>query len=223
MNAPHLRHFAAAAILGSLLTSCASVSVERGSVDKGLAPSKKPSRIYVQPFSLERTKAAESFARKPKNTLKFEAQKLLTESLVADLSETIAPASVLEPGQKVPSDAWVVSGEIKRVAEGSRFLRMGLGLGFGGTKLETAVDVRQGSNAPFLQFATTGGSNSMPGGATNPIPFSGVPTALLHAKEGVTDDSDRTSSQITAHVAQYMVRRGWMAPEKAPPVKLKKE
>ena len=220
---PLLRHAAGIVLLGSLLSSCASVSVKHGEVNQQLAPKQKPKRIYVVPLSVEKTKVKESFARKPKNTLKFEAQNLLTDNLVEDLSKTIAPASVLKPGQTPSGNSWVVSGDITRVAEGSRFLRMGLGLGLGGTKLETQVHVSKGTQQPFLTFSTTGGSNSMPGGATNPIPFSGVPTALLHANEGVTDDTDRTARQITAGIAHYMVERGWMAPEKAPEIKRSRE
>jgi hypothetical protein len=224
MKSPHLlRQTVAMAFLGSLLSSCASVSVKRDGVSKNQAPTQKPTRIYVEPFSVEHTKAKESFARKPKNTLKFEVQKLLTKNLVEDLTQTIAPARILKPGEKPPANAWVVTGELTRAAEGSRFLRMGLGLGLGGTKLETRTMVRQGGKPPFLEFETTGGSNAMPGGATNPIPFSGIPTALLHAKEGVTDDSERTSRQITARIAQYMVGRGWLDPAKAPPLKVATE
>lgn len=218
-----LQRAAAATFLASLLSSCASVSVEKGGVVQSRTPSKKPTRIYVEPFSVEKTKAKESFARKPKNTLKFEAQELLTKNLVKDLSDTIAPASVLKPGESPGKNAWVVSGEITRVAEGSRFLRMGLGLGLGGTKLETRVDVRQGGNQPFLTFQTTGGSNAMPGGATNPIPFSGVPTALLHVTEGTTDDSSRTAGQITARIAHYMASRGWLDSAKVPAMKVRTE
>jgi hypothetical protein len=67
------------------------------------------------------------------------------------------------------------------------------------------------SNPPFLNFATTGGSNATPGAATNPIPFSSAPTALLQSTQGVTDDAARTARMITATIADYMVQRGWLA------------
>lgn len=213
-----------AALAGALVVSCASVSVDNLQTSEGGAkPKSKPRRIYVVPYSVKLTNAKESFARKEKGRLKYEAQQLLTIKLVAELSNHIAPASELKPGVEPEGDSWVVSGEIKRVAEGSRFLRMGLGLGMGGSKFETQTSVRVGKGQSFLEFDTTGGSNAMPGGVTNPIPFSGVPTALLHTGEGITDDSARTARMITATIANYMVRRGWMNPAVAPPMKLASE
>jgi hypothetical protein len=109
----------------------------------------------------------------------------------------------------------VIDGRFTRINEGSRILRMGIGLGIGGTKMETQVQVRQGGAAqPLLRFATTGGSNANPGAATNPIPFSSAPTALLASKEGVTDDSARTARMISAQIGEYMVKRGWIDPSR---------
>jgi hypothetical protein len=70
------------------------------------------------------------------------------------------------------------------------------------------------SNAPFLSFNTTGGSGAEPGAATNPIPFSSAPTALLATRTGITDDAHRTARMITAAVADYQVQRGWLSPDK---------
>jgi len=183
----------------------------------------KPSHIYVVPFSVERTAIKESFARDKKGQLKFEARDLLSKALVADLSKNIAPASMGEPGRGSSSKVWVVSGRITRIAEGSRLLRMGFGLGMGGTKLTTEVEVRADSGPVFLRFATTGGSGAVPGAATNPAPFSSLPTALLHTKEGVTDDVQRTARMIVASLGQYMVQRGWIEPQEFAKPKMQKE
>jgi hypothetical protein len=98
---------------------------------------------------------------------------------------------------------------------------MAVGLGSGGTKFETEVDVRSaGGRTSILHFHTTGGSNAMPGGITSPVPFSGVPTALLNSKDGITDDSARTARMITGTIGNFMAERGWIAADKVPPVKL---
>ena len=102
---------------------------------------------------------------------------------------------------------------------GNRLLRMAIGLGSGGTKFETKVDVR-GAKGSLLHFSTTGGSNAMPGGATNPIPFSSVPTALLNAKDGVTADAARTARMIAGTLGNYLADHGWIAREKVPQVKM---
>ncbi len=224
MKTRFFARMAVIALAGALLSSCASISVDKlQTLETGAEPKSKPERIYVVPYNVEHTRAKESFARENKGKLKYESQELLTKSLIAELSQHIAPARELKPGVEPGKNAWVVSGAIKRVAEGSRFLRMGLGLGMGGSKIETETAVRVGKERPFLEFETSGGSNAMPGGVTNPIPFSGVPTALLHTGEGVTDDSARTARMITAAIAHYMVRRGWMNPTAAPQIKLASE
>lgn len=210
--------FTVCAALGSSLffSSCASVSVKDVAQSGKAMPQGKPIHIYVVPFSVEHTQAKENFARKNKGQLKFEARDLLTTALVADLSKNIAPASIASAPSVASPRAWVVSGQITRVAEGSRVLRMGIGLGAGGTKLNTQVQVRADSGPAFLNFATTGGSGAVPGAATNPAPFSSVPTALLHTNEGVTDDANRTARMITAAIAEYLAKRGWISPDKVP-------
>jgi hypothetical protein len=197
-----------------LLSSCASVSVR--DVDKrgSARPAQRPARIYVVPFSTENAVVKENFARKKRGQLPAEAQRILAESLAAELSKEIAPARVVKAGGVPARDGWIVSGRFVRIAEGNRLLRMGIGLGLGGTKMETEVSVRNlsVSNPPFLHFGTTGGSNAEPGAATSPIPFSAAPVALLQTRGGVTDDARRTSRMITATLGEYMVERGWIAP-----------
>lgn len=202
--------------LSLVLSSCASVSVKDVAQSSQVLPTGKPKHIFVVPFSVEKTVSKENFARKNKGELKFEARRMLSADLVADLSKSIAPASLSDSERIALPKAWVVSGEITRVSEGSRFLRMGFGLGMGGTKLITKVRVRADSGPAFLKFETTGGSGAVPGAATNPAPFSSLPTALLHTNEGLTDDSQRTARMITAAIADYMVKRGWVAPDKVP-------
>jgi len=201
-------------IITIVLSSCASVSVKN--VDRGAAgkPSQKPAHFYVEPFSIAKAELRENtMLRRAKGELGREVQQLLSKYLVQELSKNLAPASAVKVGGAPRSGGWLVGGEFTRVNEGNRLLRMGIGLGAGGTKMETRVAVRNlpASNPPFLKFATTGGSNATPGAATNPIPFSSAPTALLQSTQGVTDDAARTARMITATIADYFVQRGWLA------------
>ena len=208
-----------AAALFLALCSCASVSVKDVAQTGGTQPTHRPRRIEIQTFAVNPAGVKENAYRKNKGQLGAEAQRLLDERLVAEFNKAGIPAVLVGRGSGA-RDAWLVTGEITRVVEGNRLLRMGLGLGFGGTKMETRVAVRNdGAPRPFLTFDTTGGSNATPGAATNPIPFSAAPTALLDSKEGVTDDSGRTARMIVGSVGDYMARHGWADASKLPKVK----
>lgn len=218
--------FLAPVCAAGLLSSCASVSVKNVRNTDRTQPARKPSRIEIAPFSLQAATTKENFARGKKGELGAETQELLNRFLVAELSKHIAPACVVKnAGRKASQDVWFVSGRITRLEEGNRLLRMGIGLGAGRTRLDTEVEVRQLSMAtrPFLRFSTTGGSNSAPGAATNPIPFSSLPTALLQTQTGITDDAARTARMINAALAQYLVKRGWMDAATAPTPKLARQ
>ncbi|MEO8351675.1 MAG: DUF4410 domain-containing protein [Chthoniobacteraceae bacterium] len=200
--------------------SCASVSVREETADRGKKPTGPPKRIYVVPFEVAKTEVGEGAMRQKKGQLKFEGQQLIAKYLVEEMSKNIAPTSVVKSAQAAGKDGWVITGDLTRISEGSRLFRMAIGLGLGGTKMETDVAVRNApANAPFLTFRTSGGSNATPGAATNPIPFSAAPTAIFQSTKGVTDDAARTARMITATVADYMVKRGWMAPGKVTPPK----
>ena len=204
-----------------LLSSCASVSVKGDRADESAKPKSKPAHIYVEPFGTAHAVVKEHPMRKKPGQLKTEAAGMVAKALVDELSKHVAPASLVTAGSGPRSGGWLVGGEFTRISEGSRFLRMAMGLGMGGTKMETRVNVRNlpRKNAPFLSFETTGGSGASPGAATNPIPFSSVPTALLASEAGVTDDAKRTARMIAAAIAQYAVQRGWLPAESAPKVK----
>ena len=210
--------------LPALLCSCASVSVQGVRDTDAAKPKAKPEHVYVEFFRIDRTAAKEHPMRKNPGHLKTDAQTLLAKALVEDLTKHVAPASLITPGSAPRGRGWVVSGELTRISEGSRFLRMALGLGMGGTKMETRVTVRNlpGRNPPFLDFGTTGGSGASPGAATNPIPFSALPTALAASGEGVSDDAARTARMITAEIATYASRRGWIPADAVPKVKYTK-
>lgn len=215
---PFLPHVVAAAA-ALALCSCASISVTDVSQTGSVQPAHRPRRIEVQSFAVRAGGVKENAFRKNKGQLAAEGQRLLADRLVKEFNKAGLPAVLVSRSSGAP-DAWLVSGEITRLVEGSRLLRMGLGLGFGGTKMETHVAVKnEGAPRPFLTFETTGGSNATPGAATDPIPFSAAPTALLDSKEGVTDDAGRTARMIVGSVADYLAKKGWYDRSKAPQTK----
>ena len=204
------------------LGGCASVSVKNVS-DSGGKDARRPVQIQVAPFDVARANVKENPARKAPGQLGNEAQRLLQGFLVAELNRMGVPAVAVTSAGTPPPNTWLVTGRITRLAEGNRLLRMSIGLGSGGTKVETETDVRGAGRRSILRFHTTGGSNATPGGLTNPIPFSGVPTALLKAKDGITDDSARTARMIAGTIGNYLAQRGWVAADKVPQVKMARQ
>lgn len=206
-----------------LLSACASVSVKDVS-KTGDGASKKPDRIDVAPFEVVMSGVKENPTRKAPGKLHVEAQLLLKSALVSELNKMGIASAEVSANKQSSAGGWVIHGKITRLAEGNRLLRMSIGLGSGGTKIETATEVHGGVRGKtILRFATSGGSNAMPGGVTNPIPFCGVPTAIIRARDGITDDSARTARMIAGTIGNYLADRGWMAREKVPVVKTAKQ
>lgn len=200
----------------ALLSSCASVSV-KDEHRAGNQPRQKPAKIYVQDFGTERgTYKIGGDAGKDPAAFKKKTAETLSNYLVAGFSKHVAPAQRVA-GAGVPKGGWLVTGEFVRVNTGSRILRSGVGLGAGGTKMETRVavyDAASGSQ-PFLTFETTGGSNAMPGLLTSTGPVSAAFSMTTQAMMGVTDDAARTSRMIIGTLAEYLVDHGWLAKSKS--------
>jgi hypothetical protein len=192
---------------------CASVTVEDGQahptpqhVDRRSGGMARPAQFVVTPFSVRPGGAKENPARKHPGQLANESQQLLTGFLVEELKKLGLPASAGVPiaSGRGSGSVWIVSGEITRVAEGNRLLRMGIGLGAGGTKMETQVSVQSGG-ANILNFRTTGGSNAMPGAATTPIPFSSLP-AWRHRRCRAHGPDDRCPHRRRPRAARMVHR-----------------
>lgn len=206
---------AASVALTFSLGACASVSVK--DVTKGQQKQKlaRPSQLVVLPFTIESGAVKENSIRRHPGQLAAETQVLLEKYLVAELLKLQLPVTTNPPKSATPN-IWIISGKVTRLAEGNRLLRMSFGLGMGGTKMETSVEVHSGRDK-VLGFSTTGGSNAMPGAITTPVPFTGTIAALNGAKDGVTADAARTSRMITAVIADRMVQEGWLSPDRAKP------
>lgn len=197
------------------LSACASVTVKNVDKSHGRRPTAKPGTYYVVPFSTAGATVGENQNRKNPGQLGAEGQRLLAQAMVSDISKSLGPARLVSSPAQAGRDGWLVTGDFTRLNEGNRYLRMFIGLGAGGTKMETRVRVINlpASNPPFLTFNTTGGSGATLGAVTNPG-YSSPATALMNARMGVTDDAERTARMITAAIADYQVQRGWLAPGK---------
>jgi hypothetical protein len=144
-------------------------------------------------------------------TLQEKTATVLADYLVSDLSKSVILATRQNVSKRTRTDAWLITGEFVRVNAGNRALRGLVGLGAGGTKMETVVrvyDLSHMSNEPVLQFETSGGSNAEPGAAVSGM-FGALPNAVRNAgARGVTDDTARTAREITAMVADYYAKNG---------------
>jgi hypothetical protein len=200
-----------------LLASCASVSV-KGVNHSTRRPSRKPATIYVAEFDTARGafKIAGTESKDPE-AFKHKIAGLVAKYLVKDVNLHVAPAQLTNTTRGLPRSGWLVTGEFVRVNTGSRALRAIVGLGAGGSKMETRVSVIDLSSGtqPFLTFETTGGSNAMPGLMESSSPWGAAISMTSQAMMGVTDDAARTSRMITGELNTYLIQHGWLARDKA--------
>jgi hypothetical protein len=216
-------------MFGALLPGCSSVSVHKEQ-RAASHPFRAPEKILVADFETPLQNLRVD--RKGDNLSAFAAKSRdqLADDLVQQLNERVLPtarlASNAQPPQKAP--AWLIRGRFDRVNQGSRALRTLIGLGAGGTKVETSVEVvsLQGSKPEtILSFKTTGGSNLEPGpgiltgGPPDPI---SVTVTLLWANgmTGLTKDIKRTAKEIAAALKDYLQQNG--AVVKDPSLKVKR-
>ena len=201
----------------ALLSGCASVSVKDVNNAKQ-RPSRKPGKIYIAQFDTTHG-AFKIVGAEAKDPAAFKAKiaGLLAKYVEKDVNLHVAPAQLTTTPHSLPRSGWLVTGEFLRVNTGSRTLRAIVGLGAGGSKMETRVSVidLSGSGQPFLAFKTTGGSNAMPGLMESSSPWGAAISMTAQAMMGVTDDAARTSRMITGELNTYMIHRGWLAKDKA--------
>lgn len=203
------------------LASCASVSVQKGAEQ---ATPQMPQKIYIA--MLDTAHGNFKVDREGVELAEFKQnlQAMMQTGLVTDLSHRLILAVPATPEQVFqPENAWLIRGEFTKVNQGSRLLRGAIGFGAGGTKMETNVyvyDLNQSATTPFLTFSTTGGSNAEPGavtgGATDPV-VAVIGVAASGAggvAHGLTEDTARTTREITAELSDYMYRSGWISKDK---------
>lgn len=209
------------------MSSCASVSVYKQR-ETEQSRFEAPEKIYVQDFSGQDS----NFRVDRKTDSLSDFRKKITGQLSGDIVKRLNEAGfVAEPlpiGGKMPKGPyWLVGGTFDRVNQGSRLLRALIGLGAGGTKVETTVAVSRLSSSPpkqFLSFKTSGGSNTEPGpGAlilpTDPLDVV-LPIVWASSMTGLTKDTSRTAKEIVATLSEYMTQNG--VPTQNPKLKPKR-
>jgi hypothetical protein len=137
-------------LLGTSLFSilgCASISVQPQHEDATRRLRRKPQVLIVKDFGFA-SQAAVRADRNGKELVAFE-QKLqisLREQLVRALGRYVIPVTVAVTSQELQKlrkrqPAWLITGQFTRVNQGSRAMRIAVGLGAGGTKMETNAEV----------------------------------------------------------------------------------
>ena len=201
--------------LSFLLVSCASVSVDNIRQTSTKPPTSAPEEILILPFGLNEDGLRVDRKGKDIETFRDELQTRFNSQLIKKLGTHVAPARMISPEESLPrGNYWLVTGRFARINQGSRLLRSTLGLGAGGTKMETIVVVQDLSGPipnKFLAFETTGGSNITQGiGGIATLPVSGpmALTSLFNAvdgiRSGVSFDTIRTAHEIAATLSDYL-------------------
>lgn len=196
------------------LSSCASVSVkgEHRVTDKAI---QKPAKIYIADFATTGVYNIVGSESKDPETFKKKIAGLVATYTTKSVNDHCLPAERVASPHGLPRSGWLVTGEFVRVNTGSRWLRAGVGLGAGGSKMETRVSVIDLSNGKtFLTFETTGGSNAMPGLLESSGPGSAAMSIASQSMMGVTDDSARTGRMIAGELNGVLIEHGWLPKEK---------
>jgi uncharacterized protein DUF4410 len=224
--APRLMVYVLLGSFLSLILGCASISVEPQRQDATRRLRKKPQVLIVKDFSFPR----QAVVRADRSGEKFVAfeQKLqssLREQLVRALGRYGIPVTVAVTSQDLRKlrrrqSAWLITGQFTRVNQGSRALRIALGLGAGGTKMEINAQVydlsTRNRQQPLFTYSTSGGSNAEPGIITSvgPLAPTTVPAVLISAAgkgaHGVSEDAERSAWVIAAYVSEQLAARGYL-------------
>ncbi len=212
--------FLAATIAAALLAGCASVSVNQESLDAHQPPPAVPERIFIAEYDIADGALRADRDGEDLDQVRSKIRADFAARLGTRLTKFIAPAEILPADAKPPrGNYWLITGRFDRVNQGSRALRALIGLGAGGTKMETTttvLDLRTAPPRPFLELKTTGGSNAGPGMIATLSIFTAVPTAVSQAvSTGITMDANRTARMITAALSEYLANRGATDPATA--------
>lgn len=205
-----------ALVLG--VCGCASVSVTDVAHFEGPRPP-MPERILVEDFSAPATVFRVDRDGESLDRFRTEFAGALSRAIVERVDKHLVPAEASPSGErKTGRREWLVTGRFLRVNQGSRALRMSLGLGAGGSKLETRVVVYELSGTKpraILTFETTGGSNAAAGAVFNLNPWIAGAAAAGLALSGLSYDAVRTSREVTAVLSEYMAEQGLIDPRRS--------
>lgn len=210
--------------LPCLLLSCASVSVHDEAVNAS-PDNVKPEKIYVRDFDISTAELNVDRTGDELAQFKTKTVEDLSLVIVAELLK-FYPTERLRAADPTPAGNYLLlEGRITKINQGSRALRMVVGFGAGGTKMETDVvlyNVAVNPAKELLAFDTTGGSGAEPGMVTDPTPVGAAGSAAGGASRGVSDDAKRTSRMIAYRVSQYLGDYGWISPDQVKAAKIAK-
>ena len=134
-----------------------------------------------------------------------ELLKLMSSTLVEDLTSAGLNARFLRSGELLPSEGWLVRGAFVQVDEGNRLRRALIGFGSGETRLRVIVwvsDLGHSSSGPFCALDTSTHSSRKPGAALSFDPYIGAARFVI---DGL--DLDTNVTQIAAQIADDISER----------------
>lgn len=228
-----LRHFLAAifAVVTLLVAGgCASVSVSETTPHSH--PNKAlvfPETIYVRTYETPAEVYRVDRQGEDLDAFLVAHQERISRNLKRRLQKHLAPTEIIAATAPVPSGpGWLIEGRVDRANQGSRALRSLIGLGLGGTKIDTTtrlyqLDSKGRKRKPELIFVvrSTGGSGASPGaiGGFSPFgplgPFGMIPNAIFGAQSGLGFDTNRTAREITAAISEFAWQEGLISEEQA--------
>ena len=230
---------AGALTLTLFTVGCASVSVQpekRAELPAAGKKAQAPQQFVVEAFTFpDQSKIRADRSGAAMGKFERDLQIHLQDQIVMDLRKLGLTVQTIQRGESallagpnrgpaahaIPT--LVISGQLTKVNQGSRALRVVVGLGAGGTKMETAVQVYDPAapgHEPALVFRTTGGSGAKPGvfvgaASTGPAAFVGLSLNVVGGSQaGVTEDTCRTARMITAYLSEDLAQRGYLDPVK---------
>jgi Domain of unknown function (DUF4410) len=132
----------------------------------------------------------------------------LQKALIADLSQSIAPAESGN-GTNAPADCWIITGEFLEVDTGSRALEAGVGFGAGQSHLEVRAKVYSAhdSKRPFLTFDSEGASGHMPGAVVSKNPYVAAAKFVMSKREPERE-AKKVASSIAQEIGKFMAAQG---------------
>lgn len=201
-----------------LLASCASVSVSKSEPADKRILLRKPDKIFIRPFEFEEAALRVDRSGVALARFKFDAQERFTRHLSKHLGRKVAPTEAIAAHAPLPKgNYWLIEGRFDRIAQGSRMARALIGLGLGGTKMETTAviyDLSVRPPRPFLVVQTTGGSNASPGAIgtagffiTGVTALTSLGNLLEGVRTGVSFDTVRTTKELSAALSEYLYKQ----------------
>ncbi|HEX4086112.1 MAG TPA: DUF4410 domain-containing protein [Chthoniobacteraceae bacterium] len=203
-----------AAFIALGASGCSSISVQPRAAHRDTAPR----RIVVADFGYADKDSRVRVDREGAELRQFKANltAVMRRDLVKEMGRFGLPVQIAKEGKAPPGPrAWLITGDFTRVNQGSRALRIIVGAGAGGTKMQTRVRVTDtATGRTVCAFRTTGGSNAASGIITSygPLTVATLGGALINiagsSAHGVTEDARRTSKMIGDYISVQLAKNG---------------